>query len=600
MRIVIIEAELANAGLLQSYLGRLPGCKTEVFDDPAVLFAFEAYQSPDLIVLDGAMPQLLSLVEKFRQLYVDVPVLISLMHFDAEFCFQALAAGATDFLRKPWDRVECYARAKSMLAQRTCQLELDKRTGWLLDEVNEAYQAMEINAAQAQEMVEIAQTNLELEEASRAKNDFLARVSHDLRAPLTTILGYSNLLTQDAFLAGRDTEFSAIRRNVHQLLALIDELLEFARGTIGAVRVKPEYVALHRFVAHLMQQADALAHESGNEAVLELVGPLPQAVEFDPMLVNRVLSNFLSNAAKFTQGGRLVLKVTGVQTGSGWMLMFEVSDTGAGIALAEQEKIFEPFYRTVSNTDGIPGSGLGLAICHQLAEAMGGGIAVQSAQGEGSCFSLRLCVPEVAAVEEAVSSAPVVRPVGGRILLVDDDPEARHYLASLLGAAGYFVACAGDGEEALTLLREVRPDIVMTDQSMPRMDGWSLLFEVRMRSALPVILLSSIGPNPPECWPERMDFDARLLKSVDPDQLVSELARVRSLSHPVPGIKVPEIEILNALRSWAEHGALSVLEDAAEQLAVSHPEYADFAGWILKRVDALDLEGVALCCARLG
>lgn len=597
MKIIIIEAEPASATLLQGYLGQLQGCTTEVATDPADILARDAQNAPDVIVLDGEMPQALTMLEDFRRQYSGVPVLISLTKFDAGFCFRAIEAGAADFLRKPWDQFECYARLRNTLAQRRCQVELDKRTGWLLDEVNEAYQAMEINAVQAQEMVEIAQTNLELEEASRAKNDFLARVSHDLRAPLTTILGYSSLLAHKANFAGFGVEFSAIQRNAHVLLSLIDDLLDFARGTMGAVRVTPEPVALRTFVGHLMQQAEVLARESGNEAAVELVEPLPQAVEFDPLLVNRVLSNFLSNASKFTRGGKLSLRLTGVSRGSEWTLTFDVSDTGSGIAFGEQNKIFEPYYRMAANTNGIRGSGLGLAICHQLAGAMGGGVSVQSVPGQGSCFTLLLPCPESVCVESIAQPERIAAGSGQRILLVDDDPGARLRLASLPDS--YLVTCAGNGLDALSLLQEVRPDVVITDQFMPLMDGWALLRELRMRCTLPVILLSSTGPVAPAGWPEKMCFDACLLKSDDHASLLSALARVQGVDRSEPGISVPDAAVLKSFREWAEHGAVSVLDDEAGKLAISHPEYGHFAMWVHERVDALDLMSIASCCTRM-
>jgi len=629
MKIVLVDSAQINVTAFENLVRMMPDCEPVSFTDSLAALDWCFSNEPDLVVVSHLMPLLsgTELVEKFRASYPDIPVLMVMESRETELRFHALQIGVTDFLIKPLDHVEFLARAKSMLALRKSQKELAKRTSWLLEEVNEAYQALELNASQQREIIDMVETNLKLEQDSRAKNDFLARVSHDLRTPLTTILGYSDMLSRDTRMTQHNGELSVIRRNAHHLLALIDELLEFARNSIGTNQIKPVPLYLHALIDHVMQQAEALAQEAGNRAVLELHGQLPQVVVLDPVLMRRVLFNLLANAAKFTRKGTLTLRVgaEAVEGGAAetlgqQALLFEVIDTGIGIDPAEQERIFEPFYRASSVTSGIPGSGLGLAICRQWAQAMGGSVTVASVPGQGSCFSFRLICPLANEADIDIADAASSTEIDGaerQILLVEDVAEIRHYLTDLLTGAGFMVTSTANGREALLCAGQNETPIVavITDQAMPEMDGWSLLSALRLQygQALPVILFSATPAQPPADWPTHVQFDACLLKPVDSGRLLGTLAHLLKLqsadvvpawqtrSAAVTTIRpgemlLPNDACLKEFQSWAERGALSILESHAHELAAKHPEYAAFARFVLTRAEALDLEGIAACC----
>jgi CheY-like chemotaxis protein len=465
-----------------------------------------------------------------------------------------------------------------------------------------------LNATQAQEISEIGEANLKLEQANRNKNDTLARVSHDLRAPLATILGYNELLSTDEPLVSRTRD--VINRNAHHLLVLIDELLEFARNTIGHSQSRAEAVFLQVLMEDVMQQVQVA--NSGNCVKLELLGRLPQVLVVDVMAVKRVLSNLLSNAAKFTVNGTVILRVSAQgddlqrQT-----VLFEVIDSGAGIAPEELEYIFEPFYR-VAHTS-VPGTGLGLAICLQLAEAMGGRISVESVPGKGSCFSLCMTCPVEYLVEAGCQAqagiATEFAAVEGRlILLVEDEEEVRHYLTAKLSCAGFEVVSAENGRAALDMLAKNHqiPALVITDQVMPEMDGWALLSALRRQYGVkfPVVLFSSGAPNPPLNWDGRIGFDAVLLKSADSGALLNALAQIFKLEELASqtdnnadlDIEAPDAATLKQFQHWAEQGALSILEVEALKLTENIPRYDDFARFVTTRCGMLDIEGVAHYC----
>ncbi len=625
MRVVFAGAVQVNAMVFQSVMQALPDCAGFIFTD-LVSAGNECLENePDLLLLDDVMPPHsgMALLEKFRARYPDVPVLMVLGQGETGLRLDAMNKGVSDFLSPPLDYIECLVRIKSLLALRLSRVELTKRTSWLADEVNEAYQAMELNASQAQEISDIEAINHALEQANRNKNDFLAGVGHDLRAPLTTILGYSDLLTSDARLASHGEELAVIRRNAHQLLALIDELLEFARNKISMHQIRPIPLYLPALLAHVMQQACMLADESGNRVTLEQIGSLPQVVVLDPLLIQRVLSNLLSNAAKFTCKGTLTLKVRAEPvdcnaTPNQQALLFEVMDSGIGIEPADQERIFEPFFRTAQVAGSVPGTGLGLAICRQLVEAMGGCLTVESAPGRGSCFSLRLTCPLASEADVEIDELKYTGDIDGakrQILLVEDVADIRNYLDILLSRANFKVATAANGCEALHLIEQSRerPVAVITDQAMPEMDGWGLLRAVRSRYGinLPVILLSSAPALPPEDWPDSVRFDATLLKPVAPGLLLNTLAQVLKFARvahaPVSldtvaniasgEMRLPNDVQLRRFQHWAEQGALSILESEAIKLAENCPEYVAFARFVLARSEVLDIEGVAAYCA---
>lgn len=610
MRLVFTGLLKENAILFEAVVLQWPECVAIVCTDFESAWRECLENEPDLLLLDAWTPPGLGLVEKFRAHYADVPVLMVIGQEDKSLRLQALKSGVSDFLSNPPDELECQVRIGNLLALRKSRQDLIKRTAWLADEVNEAYQAMELNATQAQEISEIGEANLKLEQANRNKNDTLARVSHDLRAPLATILGYSELLSTDEPLVSRTRE--VIRRNAHHLLTLIDELLEFARTTIGHTRRRAEAVCLQSLIDHVMQQIQVGA--SGNCVTLELLGHLPQVLVVDVLAVQRVLSNLLSNAAKFTVSGTVVLRVSAQGDDlKRQSLLFEVIDSGSGIAPEEMEHIFEPFYRAAQTS--VPGTGLGLAICRQLTEAMGGHISVESSPGKGSCFSLSLTCPvEYMAEAGCLTETGVATEFGaivgaGRLVLfVEDEEEARHYLSAKLNRAGFRVISAENGRAALDVLAKNHeiPAIVITDQAMPEMDGWALLSTLRKQYGvkLPVVLISSGVPNPPLNWNEQLGFDAVLNKTEDSGVLLNALAQIFKLEEfasqtdngEVSDMEAPDQVRLELFQFWAEQGALSTLEAEALKLAENSPRYADFARFVMTHCSVLDIEGVAHYC----
>ncbi|HEY2206291.1 MAG TPA: SpoIIE family protein phosphatase [Pseudonocardia sp.] len=371
----------------------------------------------------------------------------------------------------------------------------------------------------------------ELAELDRAKTEFFTGVSHELRTPLTLITGPvedSLADTVDPLPPTQRVRAELIARNGARLRRLVDTLLEFARLEGGALtprRVPTDLAALTRGIGESFAPA---VHRAGLGFTLDCPD-LGALVSVDPEMWEKIVLNLLSNAVKYTLSGEVSLRLG---RGGGGEVELAVSDTGIGIPAEEQHRLFERFHR-VRGAAGRSheGSGIGLALVAELAALHGGTAGVLSAPERGSRFTVSL-PPEAllgpddppgsgearpsSAVElyrdealqwstEAGGGAPL--PVGGArldvidvgatagatVLIVEDNPDLRRFLAGLLGPF-YAVLLATDGREGLDRVRADRPDLVLTDVMMPRLDGFELLAELRsdpVTAAIPVIVLSA-------------------------------------------------------------------------------------------------------------
>lgn len=470
----------------------------------------------------------------------------------------------------------------------------------------------ELVRAVADGTAEMREAMARAEEASQAKSAFLSMVSHELRTPLHTILGYASLLGKRA--EGEMFEqLAIIEKSGAQLLHLIDEVLYYSRGESRPMVLAAEPVGLRALALYLEDTGRLLAEKNYNRFVVELAPNLPETVETDEARLTQVLLNLVDNACKYTEFGRVSLRIAAVDheepVAAGWRrLWFEVEDNGVGIALADQARVFEPFSRG-GRRDGQGGVGLGLTIAQQIVRAMNGEIGLDSGPGRGSRFYFTLCLKEVAAgSREFPALGRIVGYAGPRLalLVVDDIALNRKLLGDLCRAWNFDVVMAADGAEAAALCQGTDPPIAaaLVDQFMPRADGWAFLANIRGTPALahlPLILVSATLPERPPDIPAGFDFDRVLTKPVTPDQLADTLRAVLGLewlreavpSRPVAGRCVPPpMEKLVEFRKMLALGQVLALRRWAESLAASHPEYAEFAKQVGRLSQAIDLAGL--------
>ena len=366
------------------------------------------------------------------------------------------------------------------------------------------------------------------ESASRAKDQFLAILGHELRNPLAPIL------TAVQLMAGRgdqqvERERRIIERQARHLVRLVDDMLDLSRVLTGKVALKQERIELAEVVATAVEMTRPLIEERAQLLTVNVPerGLLVQA---DPERLAQVFANLLSNAAKYTErGGMIAIDASG---GAGW-IEATVRDSGIGISAEMLPRVFEMFAQERQALDRSSGGlGLGLTIVRSLVQLHGGSIEARSAgPGEGSEFAVRL--PLARAAEERAPRGPAQasQPPPGlgaasrHVLIVDDNQDAAELLAAGLELAGFQIRLAHDGPGALAAIGEFRPDIALLDIGLPGMDGYELATQLRQQAELRhlrLVALTGYGQDSDRQRSREAGFDAHLVKPID-------LLRLRAL-----------------------------------------------------------------------
>ncbi len=317
--------------------------------------------------------------------------------------------------------------------------------------------------------------------ANRAKSQFLASMSHELRTPLNGILGYTQILQRDPALTDKQRDgLGIIQQSADHLLALINDVLDLAKIEARKLELHPAEFDLPEFVRDVESFFLPRAREKNLLLETAFAPDLPRVVTGDIQRLRQVVFNLLSNAVKFTPRGGVVFSVEK----SGDKIRFSVSDTGPGIAPEDQPRLFEPFTQIGDQQLNPEGSGLGLNVSRGIVEQMGGRLLVESRAGWGSRFWFEVPLPE-AASDAPVAAAIAPRYITGyvgtrrRVLVADDHPANSSLLVDLLSPLGFEVITAADGVEAVAHAREHRPDLVLMDLRMPRMDGFAAARAIR-------------------------------------------------------------------------------------------------------------------------
>jgi signal transduction histidine kinase/CheY-like chemotaxis protein len=371
--------------------------------------------------------------------------------------------------------------------------------------------------------------------AVRARSRFVAMVSHEVRTPLSGVSGTLDLLLRTPLTAEQAELIGIARSSVGELTTILNDVLDLSKLEAGAVRIERVPVRPAALAEEVTGLFRAAASQKGLTLDLVLSATLPPAVRADPTRVRQVLSNLLSNAVKFTPQGRIDVAVGWCTEGG--RLTFRVTDTGIGIAQADQAAVFEPFTQAdLSTTRKYGGTGLGLAICRDLVRAMGGELGFESTPGEGSSFWFDLPASVVPASElPPLSPAEPARPERRlTILAAEDHPVNRRVLKSLLEAAGHAVALAVDGEEALSMATAQPFDVILMDVHMPKADGPSVSRAIRAGhgpNALTPILAVTASAQPEEAGRFlEAGMTGHVAKPFAIDHLLSEVQRVARAS----------------------------------------------------------------------
>jgi PAS domain S-box-containing protein len=362
-------------------------------------------------------------------------------------------------------------------------------------------------------------------EADRRKDEFLATLAHELRNPLAPIRQAASIARNEkATDAQKRWSNTVIERQVQHMSLLLDDLLDVSRITHGTLQLRKQLNDLHSILGAAVETARPLIDERHH--LLNLEVPEQLQVHADPLRLAQVLSNLLTNAAKYTNpGGRI--RVTGAQLGD--ELIISVEDNGIGISAQDLPRVFGMFAQLRNAQDHTAGGlGIGLALAKGIVELHGGRIeAVSGGPGMGSRFTVRL--PNVLAVPANVARAEnksngSMAP-GKRILLADDNRDAAESLAILLRLEGHEVELAHDGEAALQCFAQRRPDVALLDIGMPKANGYEVARQIRATAGAEVMLIAVTGwaQDSDKAQSKAAGFDHHLTKPIEPETLIGLL-----------------------------------------------------------------------------
>jgi signal transduction histidine kinase/ActR/RegA family two-component response regulator len=379
----------------------------------------------------------------------------------------------------------------------------------------------------ASDVTDHKQLEASLREADRRKDEFLATLAHELRNPLAPIRNAVHFmklheLPDEEVQDARDI----IDRQIQHLVRLVDDLLDVSRITLGQITLRNDRIPLRRALADALDAIAPAALAAGHELDVQLP-PADIEISGDATRLSQIFQNLLDNAIKYTpQGGRIVLRAERIDG----HVRVSVSDSGIGIPADRQERIFDLFTR-VHPEDGIKtnGLGIGLSLARRLVDLHGGRIDVASEGADrGSVFTVYL--PAAVPLPEAAAAPEPPKPATGgtrRVLVVDDNRDAADSLAMILEMSGTEVAVAYDGEQALVLIEEETPDVVLMDIGMPVMDGYEVARRIRSTPGgerFHLVALTGWGQADDKERALSTGFDEHMTKPVDPDVLAEMLA----------------------------------------------------------------------------
>ena len=412
------------------------------------------------------------------------------------------------------------------------------------------------------------------EAANRAKSNFVANMSHEVRTPMNGVIGLAELLLETRLDAQQRDYAESIHESGKTLLTIINDILDFSKIEAGKLDLETLDMDLRGIVEDVGRVLALQAHRKGLELALNIDPALPDAVKGDPNRIRQILLNLGGNAVKFTAAGEVVLDLEVLESeSSGTLVRIQVRDTGIGIPAKRLENLFQPFSQVdASTTRRFGGTGLGLSIVRRLVELMGGETGVESEEGVGSCFWFTVRFQPSESVNRQLHRMTPIELKGKRILAVDDNATNLKVLTTQLALMGTDVTAAGSASEALALMKkagdEKRPfEVALLDHDMPGCDGAELGRRINTDRALNVtrlVLLTSAGQHGDGSRFAKIGFAGYLIKPVNQGDLLDCLMMVLGastegwLSRTNPLVTQHELQ---SMRARTRSGRLLLAED---------------------------------------
>lgn len=505
-------------------------------------------------------------------------------------------------------------------SRRMAQDESERQTQLLQKEI-EAHKKTDIELQAAKDLAD---------SANLAKTRYVAGMTHELRSPLNSILGYTHILLKSSSLDAwaRET-LTTIQQSGHHMQALIDESLELARIEAGRLRLDRSPVPMPQFIEQLEQMLRSQVETKGLSFTVSTKGTVPEWVRIDPKWLRQILINLLTNAVRFTERGGIELRFDFTQH----VTKIEIKDSGIGIEPHDLERIFLPFERgSAGRKSRETGTGLGLTITLLLVNLMGGDLKVSSAVHQGTTFTLQLYLPSIMPDPSwEILSSTNLKPIIGylapkrTLLVVDDQALQRQLLAGMLLPIGFVVQEAASGSECLEIVQRNKPDAVLLDLTMDEMDGWQTLAELRKiypSEVLPVIIVSANLFDQRADQYEKLHCQGFVGKPTAESELLGALEKVLEIEWirdntpqslkasvnyvpldlpPVVPATTPalaaEIQtqalpmaLLEELARFARQGQGGAIRDALRQARIDHPNHSQLLNQMQTAADSFDFD----------
>lgn len=395
-----------------------------------------------------------------------------------------------------------------------------------LGQLAESFNHMARNLRTA--MNEVKSASARADAANQAKSSFLANMSHELRTPMNAIIGYSEMLLEEAEddravpIGEMQADLEKILSAGQHLLALINDVLDISKIESGKMTVYRETADIEQLMNEVLVTVQPMVEANGNRLTYDNALS-EQLTETDVTRFRQIALNLLSNAAKFTHEGVIDVSLRDVERGGLPFIEIAVTDSGIGMSSKQMEQVFEAFIQADLSTSKVyGGTGLGLTISKKFAELLGGDILVESTVGQGSRFAFLMPRLSAGSLPNGAAVGTMTLPASCRILIVDDDPVARELCCRHLQQAGFQVQEAASGEQALQQIQASPPDLILLDVVMPEMDGWQLLEKLHSQQCdIPVVIQSMLGERE---MGDIMGVQGYLVKPVERDILLQTIA----------------------------------------------------------------------------